>query len=113
VLERRSVRPRVPPGSDHRFLTGRARAAWNASPARAVSCESTRHCSTRTARTRPRSVSCFSQGSYQLDWAENGGSAEQARGSVTGWLSLFERVQLPYAVVDAHRRNGSQASGYS
>ena len=45
----------------------------------------------------------FSQGSYQLDWAENGGSAEQARGSVTGWLSLFERVQLPYAVVDAHR----------
>jgi len=48
----------------------------------------------------------FSEGSYQLDWAENGSSAEQACGSVTGWLSLFERVQLPYAVVDGHRPSG-------
>ena len=48
----------------------------------------------------------FSQGSYQLDWAENGRDAEQACGSTTGWLSLFERIQLPYAVVDAQRPGG-------
>ena len=54
----------------------------------------------------PEIAVLFSQGSYQLDWAENGKSAEQARGSATGWLSLFERVQLPYAVVDGHRPGG-------
>jgi beta-galactosidase len=54
----------------------------------------------------PEIAVLFSQGSYQLDWAENGNSAEQARGSLTGWLSLFERVQLPYAVVDSNRPPG-------
>ena len=54
----------------------------------------------------PEIAVLFSQGSYQLDWAENGKSAVQACGSVTGWLSLFERVQLPYAVVDGHRPGG-------
>jgi len=54
----------------------------------------------------PEVAVLFSQGSYQLDWAENGGNAEQACGSTTGWLSLFERIQLPYAVVDAQRPGG-------
>ncbi|MGD0441616.1 MAG: alpha-amylase family protein [Acidimicrobiales bacterium] len=54
----------------------------------------------------PEIAVLFSQGSYQLDWAENGSSAEQACGSTTGWLSVFERAQLPYVVVDAHRPGG-------
>jgi len=54
----------------------------------------------------PQVAVLFSQGSYQLDWAENGRNAEQACGSTTGWLSLFERTQIPYAVVDARRPGG-------
>jgi beta-galactosidase len=45
----------------------------------------------------------FSQGSYQLDWAQNGNLATQASGSLLGWLSVLERAQLPYRVVDAGR----------
>lgn len=45
----------------------------------------------------------FSQGAYQLDWAENGAQAAQASGSLLGWLSVLERSQLPYRVVDAGR----------
>jgi beta-galactosidase len=48
----------------------------------------------------------FSEANHQLDWAQNGNSAGQSWGSVTGWLSLFERVQLPYAIVDGHRPSG-------
>ena len=48
----------------------------------------------------------FSQGSYQLDWAQNGNQAAQASGSMLGWLSLFERTQLPYRVVDSARPTG-------
>lgn len=61
----------------------------------------------------PEVAVLFSQGSYQLNWAENGGNAEQACGSTTGWLSLFEGIQLPYAVVDAQRPGGSKVSGSS
>ena len=59
----------------------------------------------------PQNAVLFSQESYQLDWAENGKAAVQARSSVTGWLSLFERVQLPYVVVDSHRPTGLAGIG--
>lgn len=45
----------------------------------------------------------FSSGSHQLEWAQDGERACQARGSVVGWLTALERAQLPYAVLDAAR----------
>lgn len=45
----------------------------------------------------------FSQGSYQLEWAESGRNAEQATGSLAGWMRLLERCQLSYKVVDSAR----------
>lgn len=49
----------------------------------------------------PRAGIVFAREGYQLDWAENGKDAEQALGSTTGWLKLFERIQVPYKVVDS------------
>jgi beta-galactosidase len=49
----------------------------------------------------PRVGVVFARECYQLDWAENGGDAEQASGCTTGWLKLFERLQVPYTVVDS------------
>ncbi|MDA8303437.1 MAG: beta-galactosidase [Actinomycetota bacterium] len=43
----------------------------------------------------------FAREGYQLDWAENGNDAEQARGCTVGWLELLERAQVPYRVVDS------------
>lgn len=43
----------------------------------------------------------FAREGYQLDWAQNGRDAEQARGCTVGWLKLFERIQVPYKVVDS------------
>jgi len=49
----------------------------------------------------PRVGVVFAREGYQLDWAENGRDAEQARGCTVGWLKLFERIQVPYRVVDS------------
>ena len=49
----------------------------------------------------PRVGVVFAREGYQLDWAENGRDAEQASGCTAGWLKLFERLQVPYKVVDS------------
>lgn len=57
----------------------------------------------RYAPDAPQIGVLFSQASYQLEWAEDGNKAQQASGSVTGWLRVLERTQLPYNVVDSGR----------
>jgi beta-galactosidase len=59
----------------------------------------------------PRVGVVFAREGYQLDWAENGRGAEQARGCTVGWLRVFERVHVPYRVVDS--AHPSQLEGLS
>jgi beta-galactosidase len=49
---------------------------------------------------RPEVGILFSEGSYELEWAQDGNS-ERAQASVLGWMLSCERTQLPYRIVDA------------
>jgi beta-galactosidase len=42
---------------------------------------------------------------YNLEWAQDG-SASRARASVTGWMSCFERIGVPYDLLDSGRFEG-------
>ena len=46
----------------------------------------------------------FEPDTYRLDWAQDGLDSHQAQPSMVGYLEAFERLQIPYDVVESRHR---------